>query len=518
MLRLVTWPIPDAIDLRAQARARLTIVFAAIFGVVAIAYAGFMASVGEVGITTLAAATAGLMFATPWAMKRSGSVHVGVHLVVFGGWLAVGSIAAITGGLEAPVVPWLALVPAGAVFLDGRKAGRIWLAICLASAIAFGGLDLSGILVPEPSSDTLVIRRAIALGVLISLLTLMMIFYDRSQEELRARLESSNQALEASRDAIARKNEELASAHRELATTHAQLIVEAEAQRRLELELRQAQKLEAVGRLAAGVAHELNTPLQFVSDSIYFVDESVGELIALLDRYRRVLERSPASDALREVTAQLLELEQQVDLPFILASAPKAITRSQEGLVRMASIVRAMKEFAYADATELVPLDLNQALMNTLAISKAEYRGVADVVTDLGQLPSIECRAGEVNQVILNLVVNAAHAIEERVRDAGGRGTIAVRTVATDDGVTLSVSDDGAGIPENVRHRVFDPFFTTKPVGKGSGQGLAISRSVVVDKHGGTLSFTTEQGRGTTFVMHLPLRPPPLEAHHRDSG
>jgi signal transduction histidine kinase len=285
-------------------------------------------------------------------------------------------------------------------------------------------------------------------------------------------------------------------------------------QRRLENELAQAQKLESVGRLAAGVAHEINTPVQFVSDSVSFVREAMDDLSAIVDKYRELRSATQSLDSggtiIMAAAKAAEEAEDDADLDYILENAPVALDRARDGLSRVAAIVRSMKEFAHPDRKETTQIDLNQAISSTLVIATNEYKYVADIETDFAPLPHINCYAGEINQVVLNLIVNAAHAIGDVVKESPGtRGKIRVSTALFDDQVEIAITDSGRGIPPEVRARIFDPFFTTKEVGKGTGQGLAIARAVVVDKHGGTLRFETEVGKGTTFYIRLPIAGPP---------
>jgi PAS domain S-box-containing protein len=275
--------------------------------------------------------------------------------------------------------------------------------------------------------------------------------------------------------------------------------------RRLEAELRQAQKLESVGRLAAGVAHEINTPVQFVSDSVHFVRDAFGDLSSLMKSYGELRTAAASGSASPELVADVAEAEDAADVPYLLENVPKALERSLEGLDRVATIVRSMKEFAHPDQKEMAPVDLNQAIQSTLTIARNEYKYVAEVETDFGELPRVTCLVGEVNQVVLNIVVNAAHAIADAVKGTDARGRITVRTRREGDQVQIAISDTGGGIPEHVRERIFDPFFTTKEVGRGTGQGLAIARAVVVEKHHGSLTFESEVGRGTTFFVRLPI-------------
>ncbi|MEZ5289779.1 MAG: ATP-binding protein [Vicinamibacterales bacterium] len=275
--------------------------------------------------------------------------------------------------------------------------------------------------------------------------------------------------------------------------------------RRLESELRQSQKLEAVGRLASGIAHEINTPTQFVNDSVHFASEAVGDLLSLLGRYKEFRAaiasgRNPES-WLRELEAA----EVEIDLPYLTDSLAPALSRAADGLDRITSIVRSMKEFAHPDASDMVDVDLNHALQTTLTIARNEYTSVADIETDFGALPLVPAYPGELNQALLNVLVNAAHAVEEVVRGSDRRGRIRVATRLDGDWVEVTITDTGGGIPESIQERIFDPFFTTKEVGRGTGQGLAVTRGVIVEKHGGALDFRCETGHGTTFSIRLPL-------------
>jgi len=274
--------------------------------------------------------------------------------------------------------------------------------------------------------------------------------------------------------------------------------------RRLEAELRQAQKLEAIGRMAAGIAHEINTPTQFVSDCIYFIRDATKDLLSLIEKYRSAMAVSGSGQATADTLASLHVAEQEADLPYLVTRLPSAIERALEGLSRIATIVRSMKVFAHPDQRQMAPVDLNQAVQSTLTVASNEYKYVAELETDFGELPQVTCHAGEVNQAVLNLIINAAHAIADHAKD-GEKGLIRVRTRQDGDSAVISVSDTGGGIPESIRDRIFDPFFTTKEVGRGTGQGLSVAHSVIVEKHRGQLSFETERGRGTTFEIRLPI-------------
>ena len=276
--------------------------------------------------------------------------------------------------------------------------------------------------------------------------------------------------------------------------------------KKAQTELMHAQKLESVGRLAAGIAHEINTPIQFVSDSVHFVHDAFREVAALLEKHRGLHRAGGGTDP--AALADLDRAEEEADIAYLLENIPKALERSTEGLGRVATLVRSMKEFAHPGQKLKVPADLNRALANTITIAHNEYKYVADVECDYGEIPLVPCHVGELNQVFLNIIVNAAHAIESAIRGSDRRGRILVETRLEGDSVRISISDTGTGIPREVQERVFDPFFTTKDVGKGTGQGLSIARSVVVDKHRGTLTFDSEPGRGSTFHVRLPLEEP----------
>jgi signal transduction histidine kinase len=275
-------------------------------------------------------------------------------------------------------------------------------------------------------------------------------------------------------------------------------------QTKLEAEVRQAQKLESVGRLAAGVAHEINTPVQYVQDSVQFVREAIDDLFGVIERHRAVSVAAAAGEAARELAQQALAGDEQADLSYLLEHVPPALDRAIDGLGRVTTIVHSLKSFAHPDQHQRSVIDLNAAIQTTLEIARHEYKYVADVELDLLELPRVECYASEINQVLLNLIVNAAHAIEE-AKHENARGVIRVRTRHEHDHVEIAIGDTGCGIPDDLRERVFEPFFTTKAVGRGTGQGLSIARSVIVDKHGGTLTFASTPGVGTTFTIRLPL-------------
>jgi len=275
--------------------------------------------------------------------------------------------------------------------------------------------------------------------------------------------------------------------------------------KRLEGELGQARKLEAVGQLAAGIAHEINTPTQYVGDGVHFLKEAFQGYQRLVSQYRQAVEVLETAGEQKALVAEIRATEADIELSYLEANVPSSFDSCEDGISRISTIVRAMKEFAHPDQKEKASADLNQALQTTLAIARNEYKYVAEVTTEFGDLPAVLCHVGELNQVFLNLIVNAAHAIGDVVGQAGGKGTIRVRTSTEGEWVRIDIADTGSGIPESIRHRIFDPFFTTKEVGRGTGQGLAIARTTVMAKHRGSLTFETEVGKGTTFTIRLPI-------------
>lgn len=275
----------------------------------------------------------------------------------------------------------------------------------------------------------------------------------------------------------------------------------------MEEQLSRAQKLESVGALAAGIAHEINTPIQFVGDNTRFLFESFEQLQQVLHAYHELKQALDAGAVAPAMLDRLAQLEKDSDVAYLTEEIPKAIGQTLEGVERVATIVRAMKDFSHPNGAEKMLADVNHALENTLTVAHNELKYVADVVTDLDpDLPPVPCYLGDLNQVFLNLLVNAAHAITEAAGQASGdRGTITVSTRREGREAVIRIADTGAGIPEAVCDRVFEPFFTTKEVGKGTGQGLAIAHNVVVEKHRGALTFDTKIGTGTTFTIRLPF-------------
>jgi len=285
--------------------------------------------------------------------------------------------------------------------------------------------------------------------------------------------------------------------------------------RELELKLHLARKLESIGRLSAGIAHEINTPNQFITDNTHFLASAFTRFSEILEAYHALREAAAKSPETAELARVAAKAEQEQELDYLLGEIPKTITQTLEGLGRVARIVRSLKEFSHPGNSERTPVDLNRAIETAVNVSRHEWKYVADVVTHFDPaLPPVPCVVDAFNQAILNLVINAAHAIEPvlKARSSGPeRGTITIRTRRDASHAIVEVEDTGVGIPEEIHGKIFDPFFTTKEIGKGSGQGLAIVRTVIVKDHQGCVDFTSEVGRGTTFRLRLPLAAPSRE-------
>jgi two-component system NtrC family sensor kinase len=271
----------------------------------------------------------------------------------------------------------------------------------------------------------------------------------------------------------------------------------------LEMELRQSQKLRSIGELAAGIAHEINTPLQFVGDSAQFLEEAWDDIGLILDSAEGL--RAAVRDGI-DTQPALSKLDAAVevaDLEFLREEVPNSVQRTLEGVSQVAKLVGAMKVFSHRGRTDKAEANLNEAIENTLIVARNEYKYLAKLELDLGEIPLVYCAVGNINQVILNIVVNAAHAIESHRN--GENGKIIVKTYTDDSSVTIAIEDNGGGIPNEIKDRIFDPFFTTKDVGRGTGQGLAIARNVIVDKHKGSLKLETTPGVGSKFIIKLPI-------------
>ncbi|AGW13251.1 sensor histidine kinase [Megalodesulfovibrio gigas] len=292
-----------------------------------------------------------------------------------------------------------------------------------------------------------------------------------------------------------------------------QAFIDITEQKKLERQLSMAQRLESVGLLAAGVAHEINTPIQYVSDSVEFIKDAINDLQEVLAAYEVLEEQLPQTSEVQKAVHLVRDFKEDVDLPFLNVELPRACDRALDGVQRVSRIVLAMKNFSHVGGEEMKPVDLNKALENTLVVAKNEWKYAAEVETSFDQeLPLVVCLPGDMNQVFLNMVVNAAHAIQSRLEQEGGKGSakgrIRIATAKDGDYAVVHIQDNGCGIKPEHMTRIFDPFFTTKEVGKGTGQGLAIAHDIVVNKHHGVILVDSSPGKGTLFVIRLPFLQP----------
>ncbi|MBN2804226.1 MAG: PAS domain S-box protein [Deltaproteobacteria bacterium] len=277
----------------------------------------------------------------------------------------------------------------------------------------------------------------------------------------------------------------------------------------MEMQVLQDQKLESIGRLAAGIAHEINTPTQYVGDNITFLKDSYALFTMLMDKYKTLKTMVKDAGILADITSDIDSEEDSADLDFLNEEIPNALSQSVEGIKRITEIVSAMKAFSHPGSDDKTLSDLNNGILTTITVCRNEWKYVADLKTSLQpDLPQVLLLQGEFNQVILNIIVNAAHAIGEKNRkeNQNTKGLIEVASALKNRSVEVRISDTGGGIPEDIKSNIFDPFFTTKPVGVGTGQGLAIARNVIVNKHGGTLELETKDGTGSTFIINIPLK------------
>jgi PAS domain S-box-containing protein len=276
--------------------------------------------------------------------------------------------------------------------------------------------------------------------------------------------------------------------------------------RQLELEMHQAQKLQSIGQLAAGIAHEINTPIQYVGDNVRFLHAAFEDVAEIIDHQNVVVEQARTINSVKQHIDQLESKIDELDLTYLQEEIPKSIQQTLDGIERVATIVRAMKEFSHPGSEEKTLTDINKAIESTVTVARNVWKYHAEVTLNLDPaLPLIHCIPGPVNEVLLNIIVNAAHAIADKVGESGELGTIEITTETHSDWSVIRIKDSGSGIPESAQQHVFEPFFTTKQVGKGTGQGLSISHKIIVEQHNGQLNFETEPGIGTTFTIKLPI-------------
>lgn len=274
--------------------------------------------------------------------------------------------------------------------------------------------------------------------------------------------------------------------------------------RRTQAELLQAQKMESIGELAAGIAHELNTPAQYVLDNLAFLERAVESLWAVLDASLAVTEAARSQGFVPDRVAEVDDARERRRLGYLRRETPRAFAQSVEGMQRIASIVSAVKDLSQPSGHELEPADLSELISGVVNVSRGEWKYVADLETALEpSLPLVPCLRDQLSRVLLNLIQNSVAAI--RARGESPRGSIRVESQRLSDCVEVRVADNGCGIPEVLRSRVFDPFFTTKPVGQRSGRGLAFAYRVIVDHHQGLLWFESKPGVGTTFFIRIPI-------------
>jgi len=274
----------------------------------------------------------------------------------------------------------------------------------------------------------------------------------------------------------------------------------------MQSQMLQNEKLASIGQLAAGVAHEMNTPVGFVTSNFYTLKEYVDKIQKLLSKYGELAEKSKSSEnpQLQTILKDINQFRNDAKLGFILEDINGLLEESTEGLERVTGVVQNLRDFSRVDQQDSHDeYDLNKAIEATLIVARNEIKYDADVHTELTPLPLICCHSGKINQVLLNILVNAAHAI--KFQDRHEKGKITVRTYPSDNYVVCEICDDGPGIPDNIVSRIFEPFFTTKPVGKGTGLGLSVSHDIIVNKHNGQLLVDSNVGKGTKFTIKLPI-------------
>lgn len=291
---------------------------------------------------------------------------------------------------------------------------------------------------------------------------------------------------------IKAKTDEINQAHSDLKKSHQQAL--------------QSEKLASVGQLASGIAHEINTPVQFIGDNTRFLQEAFDDMNALINTYKKLSDAVSNGSAHDELLTKARNLSEEIDVEYLAKEVPQAIDQALDGIERVSKIVMSMKNFSHPGSEQKEIIDINQAIQSTITVSSNEWKYHAELVTDFDEkAKAVPCYAGEFNQVILNIIINASHAISD-IKQKNKLGTITISTRQQEEFAEIRISDTGTGIPASVRKRIFEPFFTTKGVGKGSGQGLAIAYSVIVEKHGGNLDVESSAGKGTTFIIQLPMK------------
>jgi signal transduction histidine kinase len=306
-------------------------------------------------------------------------------------------------------------------------------------------------------------------------------------EQAMQRLEEDIRKREAAEAELTRRNHELTELNARLSMAQEQLM--------------QSEKLASIGQLAAGVAHEINNPIGYVFSNFETLGTYIGRMLAMFDTYQQ----AEASIGDAAVLAKVRALRASIDLDYLIEDIPLMMAESREGITRVRKIVQDLKDFSRVDANqEWQWANLHAGIDSTLNIVSNEVKYKADVVKDYGAIPDIECQPSHINQVIMNIVINGAHAI------GAERGVITIRTGCAGPSVWIEISDTGAGIPKEIQSRIFDPFFTTKPIGSGTGLGLSLSYGII-QKHNGQIEVHSEPGQGTTFRITLPVRRAPAQ-------
>jgi signal transduction histidine kinase len=385
-----------------------------------------------------------------------------------------------------------------------RGGAPVDVVLCDIKMPGISGLDLLEVVRAEHSADVIMMTGYVeeyAYDRILELGASDFLHKPITMNELRVRLKRvlRERWLLACREAARRDLEEAA---KRLKTSYEEL-------RQAHEELLRARKLQSIGQLAAGIAHEINTPMQYVSNNTEYVAGAFSGLAQVFAFQRGLLEKARLAPLSEKDIGDLQTLEEEHDVEFALEEIPGALAQTLEGVARVSNIVHSIKQFAHPGTDKKAPADLNQAIESTITVARGEWKHTAAMETDLDPgLPPVVCAQGEINQVILNMIVNAAHAIADKNsqgKRAMGLIRVSTRYLPETGEAEIRVTDDGAGIPEEARARIFDPFFTTKGVGVGTGQGLAIAHTIVVEKHRGTIDFETRTGDGTTFFIRLPV-------------
>ncbi len=282
-----------------------------------------------------------------------------------------------------------------------------------------------------------------------------------------------------------------------------------ESKLKLQKDLDQSRKIETIGSLTAGIAHEISTPIQFVQDNVYFLSDTIQDLIKQINEHKKIVNECDKPKEIQTLINKISDTEKQIDFDFICQEIDPAISQTKEGIDHIIKIVSLIKEFSHMGSKSKEKEDINLAIESTISISNNEWKYVSDIQTELDDtLPLVECYIGEIKQVVLNLIINASHAVKDIFDKNKEKGLISIKTYIKNNDVIIEIRDTGTGIPEEIQPEIFKPFFTTKEVGKGTGQGLALAYRSIVEKHNGKISFISEVGKGTSFFIELPIKSP----------